>query len=156
MPAPRPWARARTLGDRPPPDPRGTILLLRDQPFTRIHLLRALDRSADQRSRRPAPPRRITSPGRPDRVVPFGRGTAMEPEKPKQPQQPQGPQPFIPREDRPDLTIDLNQKVGDLTVRDLQTLLGGGAAPEKLKELAKEKEALSDKLPIKDSGKEEK
>jgi hypothetical protein len=79
----------------------------------------------------------------------------MEPERPKDPQKPGGPQPFISQEQRPDLTIDLNRKVGDLTVRDLQTLLGSGASP-KLKELAKEKEDLLDKIPTKDTTKDPK
>jgi hypothetical protein len=66
------------------------------------------------------------------------------------PHKSEGPQPFISQQERPDLTIDLNKKIGDLTVRELQTLLGGGASPDKLKELAKEKEDLIDKIPTKD------
>lgn len=39
--------------------------------------------------------------------------------------------PFVGAEDRPDLTIDLDAKVGDMTVRELSTILGTnvGLAP---------------------------
>ena len=64
----------------------------------------------------------------------------MEPEKTPQPKKSDGPDPFITKAERPDLTVNLNTKVGDLTVRDLQTLLGGGgASPAKLKEFLIEK-----------------
>jgi hypothetical protein len=43
--------------------------------------------------------------------------------------------PFVEQEQRPDLTIDLQHKVGDLTVRDLLTILGSSSASgPKLKE----------------------
>jgi hypothetical protein len=59
-------------------------------------------------------------------------------------------EPFIGSENRPDLTIDLESRVGDLTVRQLSDILGRGAAPAKLKELTKDKEFASDKLPYKE------
>jgi hypothetical protein len=59
-------------------------------------------------------------------------------------------QPFISSEERPDLTVDLDARVGDLTVRQLSEILGSASSPAKLKELppaAKE---------IKEPGKEHK
>ena len=62
----------------------------------------------------------------------------------------QSPQePFIPEDQRPDLTIDMNQRVGDLTVRDLASILGSGATQQ-----PKLKEITLDKAPIKDAAKE--
>lgn len=58
-------------------------------------------------------------------------------------------EPFIAQDQRPDLTIDMNQKVGDLTVRDLSAILGPGAGQQ-----AKLKEATLDKSLIKDAFKE--
>jgi hypothetical protein len=66
-------------------------------------------------------------------------------------EKPEGPQPFVPKEQRPDLSIDLNQKVGEMTVRDLATLLGGGSSAVKLKEALKEKETAIEKGVIKDN-----
>jgi hypothetical protein len=76
----------------------------------------------------------------------------MEPEKTPPSKKPDGPDPFITKAERPDLTVDLNAKVGDLTVRDLQSLLGaGGASPAKLPEkFVIEKPDFPDKLPTKD------
>jgi hypothetical protein len=61
-------------------------------------------------------------------------------------------QPFVGQEQRPDLTVNMEGKVGDLTVRDLTTLLGGGGG--KVKEVAKEPKDL--KEPIKEPIKEPK
>jgi hypothetical protein len=44
-------------------------------------------------------------------------------------------QPFIGSEERPDLTVDLNARVGDLTVRQLSEILGGRSSAAKMKEL---------------------
>src|ERR1700704_2193775 len=44
-------------------------------------------------------------------------------------------QPFVEQEQRPDLTIDMEGKVGDLKVRDLMSIVGASAAAgQKLKE----------------------
>jgi len=60
-------------------------------------------------------------------------------------------QPFIDPESRPDLTVDMEARVGDLTVRQLSEILGRGAgAAPKLKEAIKEKESLADKFPGKE------
>ena len=59
-------------------------------------------------------------------------------------------QPFIGSEERPDLTVDLNARVGDLTVRQLSEILGGTSSAAKLKELPS---AAKD---IKEPGKEHK
>jgi hypothetical protein len=60
--------------------------------------------------------------------------------KEQSPKGQQGGQPFVSGESRPDLTVDLNQKVGDLSVRDLASILGTGAGdlPKPLKEPLKE------------------
>jgi hypothetical protein len=82
----------------------------------------------------------------------------MASEKSHEPKKPEGPEPFITQEDRPDLTIDLNKKVQELTVRELKTLLGGGSSSAaKLKEALIEKN-IPDKSPTKDAkdGKENK
>jgi hypothetical protein len=62
-------------------------------------------------------------------------------------------QPFISSEERPDLTVDLDARVGDLTVRQLSEILGGTSSPAKLKELQAAKEI---KEPIKEPAKEHK
>jgi hypothetical protein len=49
-------------------------------------------------------------------------------------------EPFINPEERPDLTVDLNTRVGDLTVRQLSEILGSPSSPAKLKELVAAKE----------------
>ena len=46
-------------------------------------------------------------------------------------------EPFIGGESRPDLTVDMNAKVGDMTVRQLSDILGS-SAPPKLKQIFKE------------------
>ena len=46
-------------------------------------------------------------------------------------------EPFIDGGSRPDLTVDLNAKVGDLSVRQLSDILGN-SAPQKLKQFAKD------------------
>ena len=54
-------------------------------------------------------------------------------------------QPFVSGESRPDLTVDLNQKVGELSVRDLASILGtGGGAAIKIKEFFKERKDFKD------------
>lgn len=76
----------------------------------------------------------------------------MGPEKSHEPKKHEAPDPFISKEDRPDLTIDLNKKLGELTVRELKTLLGGGSSsPAKSKEALVEKGELIDKIPTKDT-----
>lgn len=64
-----------------------------------------------------------------------------------QAEQPQ--EPFIGGDQRPDLTIDANQRVGDLTVRDLAGILGSAT-------IQKQKELLADKAIIKETLKEHK
>src|SRR5579859_651980 len=66
-------------------------------------------------------------------------------------------QPFAESGDRPDLTVNMESRVGDLTVRQLSDVLGqAGGTQAKLKEVAAEKlpqkETLIDKFP----GKEQK
>src|SRR6516162_1599124 len=60
-------------------------------------------------------------------------------------------QPFIAAEERPDLTVDLNARVGDLTVRQLSEILGSASSPAKLKELPQAAKDI-----VKEQGKEEK
>ena len=82
----------------------------------------------------------------------------MAAESPKDPKKPDVPEPFIGKEERPDLTIDLNKKVGDLTVRDLQTLLGSGSSAtvkQALKETVIDKSPITDKV-FKDTTKDNK
>jgi hypothetical protein len=57
-------------------------------------------------------------------------------------------QPFISSEERPDLTVDLDARVGDLTVRQLSEILGSRSSPAKLKELSQA--AKDTKDPIKE------
>ena len=71
------------------------------------------------------------------------------------PKSPENPEPFIPSDQRPDLTIDMSQKVGELTVRDLSTILGNaGTNLPKLKEIGKEIHKESIKEPLKEVVKE--
>ena len=63
-------------------------------------------------------------------------------------------EPFISSEERPDLTVDLNARVGDLTVRQLSEILGGSGSPAKLKELPQSAKDI--KEPIKEPFKEHK
>jgi len=61
--------------------------------------------------------------------------------------------PFIPDEDRPDLTVDLESKVGDLTVRDLAAILGLDPLADVIKdhkERAKDTKDSKDKKDSKD------
>jgi len=73
----------------------------------------------------------------------------MATEKPSVPKNPDEGEPFISKEDRPDLTIDLNKKAGELTVRDLKTLLGGGGSTSVIKQVI-EKPLIFDKIPHKE------
>ena len=67
------------------------------------------------------------------------------------------PEPFIDPSKRPDLTIDLESRVGDLTVRQLSEILGQtGAAAKVPKDLLKEKELPSAAKEGKDPLKEHK
>src|SRR5713101_1443817 len=61
-------------------------------------------------------------------------------------------EPFIDPSKRPDLTIDLESRVGDITVRQLSEILGSAAAKSKeLPSLAKEgKDPLKEDKDIKD------
>jgi hypothetical protein len=68
-------------------------------------------------------------------------------------------EPFINPEERPDLTVDLNARVGDLTVRQLSEILGSTSSAAKLKEApaakepkeqAKEPKELKDHKDVKD------
>ena len=52
-------------------------------------------------------------------------------------------EPFIDPSKRPDLTIDLDARVGDLTVRQLSDILGQMASPAKIKDVVKDKESPS-------------
>ena len=71
------------------------------------------------------------------------------------PKSPENPEPFIPSDQRPDLTIDMSQKVGELTVRDLSAILGNvGTNLPKLKEIGKEIHKESVKEPLKEVVKE--
>src|SRR6516162_7167474 len=63
-------------------------------------------------------------------------------------------EPFISSEERPDLTVDLNARVGDLTVRQLSEILGGSGSSAKLKELPQSAKDI--KEPIKEPFKEHK
>ena len=61
-------------------------------------------------------------------------------------------EPFISKEERPNLNINLEGRVGDLTVRELATILGTEAATgQKLKELPA---TALDKVPIKETQKD--
>jgi hypothetical protein len=62
--------------------------------------------------------------------------------------------PFISSEERPDLTVDLNARVGDLTVRQLSEILSGSGSSAKLKELPQSAKEI--KEPIKEPFKEQK
>jgi hypothetical protein len=55
-------------------------------------------------------------------------------------------QPFISSEERPDLTVDLDTRVGDLTVRQLSEILGSTSSPAKLKELPQAAKDTKDPL----------
>ena len=60
-------------------------------------------------------------------------------------------EPFIGGESRPDLTVDMNAKVGDMTVRQLSDILGS-SAPRKAKEV-QEKQVFEKQI-IKEQAKE--
>ena len=60
-------------------------------------------------------------------------------------------EPFIGSEERPDLTLNLDSRLGDLTVRQLSQILGSAGSQAKLKEL----QAI-EKFTIKEPGKEAK
>jgi hypothetical protein len=62
--------------------------------------------------------------------------------------------PFIGSDERPDLTLDLDARVGELTVRQLSEILGSAASPAKLKELPQAAKDI--KEPIKESTKDPK
>ncbi len=71
------------------------------------------------------------------------------------PKSPKNTEPFIPSDQRPDLTIDMSQKVGELTARDLSTILGNaGTNLAKLKEIGKEIHKEFVKEPLKEVVKE--
>ncbi len=71
------------------------------------------------------------------------------------PKAPESSEPFIPSDQRPDLTINMSQKVGELSVRDLSTILGiAGTNLPKLKEIGKEIHKESVKEPLKEVVKE--
>lgn len=55
--------------------------------------------------------------------------------------------PFVGEKDRPDLTVKMEGKVGDLTVRELASILGFDPSAAKLKELPA---TAADKLPLKE------
>ena len=63
-------------------------------------------------------------------------------------------QPFISSEERPDLTVDLDARVGDLTVRQLSEILGSTSSSAKLKELPQAGKEI--KEPVKEPVKEPK
>ena len=44
-------------------------------------------------------------------------------------------EPFVSSEQRPELTVDVNTRVGDLTVRQLSEILGSASSAAKSKEL---------------------
>jgi hypothetical protein len=57
-------------------------------------------------------------------------------------------EPFIDPSQRPDLTIDLESRVGDITVRQLSEILGRAAPSEKVRDVKQiVKENIPDKLP---------
>ena len=59
--------------------------------------------------------------------------------------------PFVDQEQRPDLTVNMEGKVGELTVRDLVSILGGGeAGAAKLKEAPAEKPVVKEPKDHKD------
>jgi hypothetical protein len=59
-------------------------------------------------------------------------------------------EPFIDPEQRPDVTVDLDSRVGDLTVRQLSDILGGSSPSAKQKELTSAIEKLSQKELLKE------
>jgi ABC-type Zn2+ transport system substrate-binding protein/surface adhesin len=61
-------------------------------------------------------------------------------------------QPFVSDESRPDLTVDLNQKVGELSVRDLASILGAGSQSAiKVKEVKEIKDIFKERKDAKDA-----
>ena len=75
----------------------------------------------------------------------------MEPKKETPgPEKPAALDPFITKAERPDLTVVLDTKLGDLTVRDIQELLGGGSSPAISKQFIADKPDITDKNVAKD------
>src|SRR6478752_7687978 len=60
-------------------------------------------------------------------------------------------EPFIANEDRPELSLDMDGKVGDLTVRELATILGFEPAVDVIKEGKSETKEHKDSKDNKDS-----
>jgi hypothetical protein len=63
-------------------------------------------------------------------------------------------EPFVGKEDRPDLTVNMEGKVGDLTVRELASILG--VDPEQMAKTKDTAPTAGDKVPIKEIQKDSK